>query len=122
MRGSTRLITAALALATAWVVGITLGAAGAQGRGAQTGAAGSTQGRGGQAAAAASAQTPPGAMLAEQAFKNIQAPALKTISVDDFLLTMGIMTSSLGFDCAVCFAVAWSFVLFGSTVAVVTPA
>jgi hypothetical protein len=41
-------------------------------------------------------------MLAEQAFKNVQAPALKTIPVDDFILTMGIMTSSLGFDCADC--------------------
>jgi hypothetical protein len=41
-----------------------------------------------------------GPLLAEQAFKNVQAPALKAISVDDFMLTMGIMTSSLGFDCA----------------------
>jgi hypothetical protein len=52
---------------------------------------------GGQAAQGAT-----GPLLAEQAFKNIQAPALKTISVDDFMLTMGIMTSSLGFDCADC--------------------
>jgi photosynthetic reaction center cytochrome c subunit len=43
-----------------------------------------------------------GPLVAEQAFKNVQAPALKTISVDDFMLTMGIMTSSLGFDCADC--------------------
>jgi photosynthetic reaction center cytochrome c subunit len=43
-----------------------------------------------------------GPLLAEQAFKNVQAPALKAISVDDFMLTMGIMTSSLGFDCADC--------------------
>jgi photosynthetic reaction center cytochrome c subunit len=43
-----------------------------------------------------------GPLVAEQAFKNVQAPALKSISVDDFMLTMGIMTSSLGFDCADC--------------------
>ena len=28
-----------------------------------------------------------GPLLAEQAFKNVQAPALKAISVDDFMLT-----------------------------------
>ena len=43
---------------------------------------------------------PPGAQLAEQAFKNVQA--LKGISVDDFLATMGIMCASLGFDCQDC--------------------
>jgi hypothetical protein len=42
----------------------------------------------------------PGAQLAEQAFKNVQA--LKGISVDDFLATMGIMCASLGFDCQDC--------------------
>ena len=36
----------------------------------------------------------------EQAFKNIQA--LRGIPVDDFMGTMGIMTSALGFDCADC--------------------
>ena len=49
------------------------------------------------------AQTPngaPRAQLAEQAFKNVQA--LKGISVDDFLATMGIMCASLGFDCQDC--------------------
>jgi hypothetical protein len=45
----------------------------------------------------ATAQTP---QLAENAFKNIQA--LRGLSVDDFMLTMGIMTSALGFDCADC--------------------
>jgi hypothetical protein len=50
-------------------------------------------------AAGAQAQ---GAPLAGQVFKNVQTPALKAISVDDFLLTMGIMTSSLGFDCESC--------------------
>ena len=39
-------------------------------------------------------------LLAEQAFKNIQA--LKGISVDDFMGTMGIMSGSLGFDCSEC--------------------
>jgi photosynthetic reaction center cytochrome c subunit len=39
-------------------------------------------------------------MLAEQAFKNIQA--LKGISVDDFMGTMGIMSMALGFDCSEC--------------------
>lgn len=36
----------------------------------------------------------------EQAFKNIQA--LRGIPVDDFMGTMGIMSASLGFDCAEC--------------------
>ena len=39
-------------------------------------------------------------LLAEQVFKNIQA--LKGISVDDFLQTMGLMTAALEFDCADC--------------------
>jgi hypothetical protein len=47
--------------------------------------------------AQAPAQTP---QLAENAFKNIQA--LRGLSVDDFMLTMGIMTSALGFDCSDC--------------------
>ncbi|MEO8052816.1 MAG: photosynthetic reaction center cytochrome c subunit family protein [Acidobacteriota bacterium] len=38
--------------------------------------------------------------LSEEAFKNIQA--LKGIPVDDFLGTMGIMSASLGYDCAEC--------------------
>ncbi len=37
---------------------------------------------------------------ADQVFKNVQA--LKGISVDDFLGTMGIMCASLGMDCADC--------------------
>jgi photosynthetic reaction center cytochrome c subunit len=41
-----------------------------------------------------------GPMLAEQAFKNVQA--LKGISVDDFMGTMGVMCASLGFDCSDC--------------------
>ena len=39
-------------------------------------------------------------LLAEQVFKNIQA--LKGISVDDFLQTMGIMAAALQFDCSDC--------------------
>jgi photosynthetic reaction center cytochrome c subunit len=56
---------------------------------------------GGQAAAPggqAAAQGRP--MLSDEAFKNVQA--LKGIPVDDFMLTMGIMTSALAFDCADC--------------------
>jgi hypothetical protein len=49
---------------------------------------------GGQAAPA------PTPLLAEQAFKNVQA--LKGISVDDFMGTMGIMSAALGFDCQEC--------------------
>jgi photosynthetic reaction center cytochrome c subunit len=46
---------------------------------------------------AASSQKLP---MSEEAFKNIQA--LKGISVDDFMQTMGIMSASLGFDCQEC--------------------
>lgn len=42
----------------------------------------------------------PKPLLAEQAFKNIQA--LKGIPVDDFMETMGIMSAALGFDCSDC--------------------
>lgn len=38
--------------------------------------------------------------LAEEAFKNVQA--LRGISVDDFLGTMGVMSAALGFDCSEC--------------------
>src|SRR6267378_1003252 len=46
------------------------------------------------------ASSTPAPLLAEQAFKNIQA--LKGISAADFMGTMGIMTAALGFDCAEC--------------------
>jgi photosynthetic reaction center cytochrome c subunit len=39
-------------------------------------------------------------LMAEQVFKNIQA--LKGITVDDFLETMGLMTAALQFDCSDC--------------------
>src|SRR5258706_10449549 len=72
--GPKRAIASLLAIASVWLIGVALAAQGG------------------------------GPLLAAQAFKNVQAPALKTISVDDFMLTMGIMTSSLGFDCADCHA------------------
>jgi photosynthetic reaction center cytochrome c subunit len=51
--------------------------------------------------AAATAQTEqPKPLLAEEAFKNVQV--LKGIPVDDFMQTMGLMTSALQFDCADC--------------------
>src|SRR5215470_9422762 len=46
----------------------------------------------------AAAQEKP--VLAEDVFKNVQA--LKGITVDDFLETMGIMTAALQFDCSDC--------------------
>lgn len=49
---------------------------------------------GGQAAA----QTKP--MMVDDVFKNVQA--LKGISVDDFMLTMGIMSAAVGSDCVGC--------------------
>jgi len=49
---------------------------------------------GGQAAA----QTKP--MMVDDVFKNVQA--LKGISVDDFILTMGIMSAAVGADCVGC--------------------
>jgi hypothetical protein len=61
------------------------------------------QAQSGQAAAPAAQAAAPGtAQTAGQVFKNVQAPALKAATVDDFLLTMGIMTSSLAMDCADC--------------------
>jgi hypothetical protein len=50
--------------------------------------------------AAGQAGQTPAPLLAEQAFKNIQA--LKGISASDFMGTMGIMTNALGFDCSEC--------------------
>src|SRR5580698_3187795 len=38
--------------------------------------------------------------MVEDVFKNVQA--LKGISVDDFLGTMGVMSASIGFDCSEC--------------------
>jgi photosynthetic reaction center cytochrome c subunit len=84
-------VVIASSIATLFVVAMTLTAvqagAGAPGRSGQAGPTSTTPGS-------------QGPQLAGQAFKNVQA--LKDISVDDFMLTMGIMTSSLGFDCADC--------------------
>jgi photosynthetic reaction center cytochrome c subunit len=50
---------------------------------------------------AAVAQEPaPKPLLAEEAFKNVQV--LRGIPVDDFMQTMGLMSSALQFDCADC--------------------
>jgi hypothetical protein len=54
----------------------------------------------GSGLALAQPASPDKPLLAEQVFKNIQA--LKGISVDDFLQTMGLMTAALQFDCADC--------------------
>ena len=48
------------------------------------------------------AQTPAPPPTADQVFKNIRA--LKGLSVDDFMETMGIMTAALQFDCSDCHA------------------
>src|SRR5438477_6467280 len=52
----------------------------------------------------AAAQDQP--LKAEEAFKNIQV--LKGISAADFMGTMGIMTTALGFDCESCHPAAGS--------------
>jgi photosynthetic reaction center cytochrome c subunit len=54
------------------------------------------------AAALAQSTPPEKPLLAEQVFKNVQA--LRGISVDDFMETMGIMTAALQFDCSDCHA------------------
>lgn len=54
----------------------------------------------GMAAAQATSQDKP--LLSDQVFKNVQV--LKGIPVDDFMETMGIMTSALQFDCSDCHA------------------
>src|SRR6266567_832143 len=60
-------------------------------------------GIGGRALAAAQetkAAAPTKPMMVEDVFKNVQA--LKGIGVDDFLLTMGIMSAAVGSDCVGC--------------------
>jgi len=54
------------------------------------------------AATAGAGQTPAPAkpLMVEDVFKNVQA--LKGIGVDDFLLTMGIMSAAVGSDCVGC--------------------
>src|SRR5712691_12044779 len=41
-------------------------------------------------------------LLSDQVFKNIQAPSLKGIPLDDFMQTMGLMAAALQFDCSDC--------------------
>lgn len=50
--------------------------------------------------AAPQAAAPAKSQMSDVVFKNVQA--LKGISVDDFLGTMGIMSASVGFDCSEC--------------------
>ena len=83
--GSVRMLACMSAIGVIALAGVTRGAAGTPSP--QSAA-------GGQAGSAA---TP---LLAEQAFKNVQA--LKGISAADFMGTMGIMTAALGFDCSEC--------------------
>jgi photosynthetic reaction center cytochrome c subunit len=83
--GSVRMLVCVSAIVVIALAGVMGGAAGVPS--AQSAA-------GGQAG---STTTP---LLAEQAFKNIQA--LKGISAADFMGTMGIMTAALGFDCSEC--------------------
>ena len=115
--GSRRLILSAAGLAAVWLIGIALAAGGikvsARSSTASVGQANATTGRGvpmpaslsqafgpgggGQAPAKAGQVAASGKpQMSDEAFKNVQA--LKGISVDDFMLTMGIMTSSLAFE------------------------
>src|SRR3954454_1936135 len=57
---------------------------------------------GSRRASAQSSQAPPPGrpLMVEDVFKNVQA--LKGIGVDDFLLTMGIMSAAVGSDCVGC--------------------
>ena len=50
--------------------------------------------------ASAQAPAPQKTKMVEEVFKNVQA--LKGISVDDFLQTMGVMSAAIGYDCAEC--------------------
>ena len=72
-------------------------AASRPGRGGQ--AAGAAAGRGAQAAGAP-AQPAEKELMAEEVYKNVQV--LKGIPANQFLATMGIMTSSLGVSCNTC--------------------
>ncbi len=76
--GSRQLVAAAATIMLSTQVGLTLRA---------------------QAQAAAAATPPRGAMV-EDVFKNVQA--LRGIGVDDFMLTMGIMSAAVGSDCVGC--------------------
>ena len=72
---STRLIVAVAAMAAVWLV-----------------CAGAPQ--------AAAQQAPTTGKMSDEVFKNVQA--LKGITVDDFLGTMGVMSAAIGYDCSEC--------------------
>jgi photosynthetic reaction center cytochrome c subunit len=106
-----RMIIGASAIAVVWLVGVTRGATDTQISRSSSMASvdqpDQTKRRpalwlvaGGPFALGSDQATTAGPLLAEQAFKNIQA--LKGIPVDDFMGTMGIMSGSLGFDCSEC--------------------
>lgn len=42
------------------------------------------------------------APTAGETFKNVQTPALKALTVDDFMAAMGVISADLGLDCADC--------------------
>jgi hypothetical protein len=113
MKLGRRLIFAVAGMTVVWLIGVVLAASGTQisarssipsfrHSNEKTGPGGVLSIFGSHAFALAGGQA--GAQqkpqMAEEVFKNVQA--LKGISVDDFMLTMGIMTSSLAFDCSDC--------------------
>jgi hypothetical protein len=81
MKVSWRLMSAIAALSLMWAVGVTLvERAAAQGQPATTAARNK----------------------AGEVFKNVTTSALKELSVDDFVASMGVITADLGLDCADC--------------------
>jgi hypothetical protein len=97
---SKQMILAAAALMVVWLSGITLAG---HGMTSSTNSSSSVPLRFGHLSfAPQGGQTAPGGkpLPAEAVFKNVQA--LKGISVDDFLLTMGLITAAVGSDCVGC--------------------
>src|SRR5438128_4196303 len=81
MKVSWRLMSATAALAVMWAVGVMLvERVAAQGQPATTAARN----------------------RAGEVFKNVTTSALKELSVDDFVASMGVITADLGLDCADC--------------------
>jgi hypothetical protein len=96
MKLSLRLtLTAAIAVILCIGFGMVYHAA-PQGRGA---APAPVQGRGAAAPAPAPAA---GVKKAGEVFKNVTTSTLKELSVDDFIMAMGVMAGGLGYDCADC--------------------
>src|ERR1700756_3652002 len=52
--------------------------------------------------AAAQGQAVATAKKAGEAFKNVTTAGLKELSVDDFIVSMGVISADLGLDCADC--------------------